>query len=532
MPDRRPTRIRRLAAGALLASAVGAAAQPPAEVPSPDAGKSREQILRELAVRYPVPVAPPAAPPVRGVAVAVGPAVPLGLEEVLTSVDGAYPLLQIQFLERGVLDGRLLAGLGQFDTNLRAGTVNVPYGSYENFRTDFSASQRFVDTGASLTGGFRTGYGQFPLYNGGLKTADGGEFRGGVSIPLLRDRAIDRGRATIRQAALEREGVEPAIETQRLTFQRTAARVYWAWVAAGRQLAVVNRVLQLARDRDTQLRELRAAGRVADIAVSDNLQAYYQRSVAAVQAERAFQRAQVELSLFLRDPAGEPLVAGADRLPAAFPPLPEPDPTQFDAAVQMAFAQRPELRRLRFQREVLLVQRQLALNQALPGVNFNLSGSQDLGAGKPKDGPNRLDRFNITAELGVDVPWQRRQALGDLRTADARLAQLAFQEKFQADTIRAELQDAFARLERSYVLRTEAGRRVAYSREVAAQERGDFAENGRGTILQVTLREIAVVDAEVTELVANLEFFTAMSDYRAALGFGADLPGPPPAPRR
>ncbi|MBM3982940.1 MAG: hypothetical protein FJ304_22245, partial [Planctomycetes bacterium] len=42
--------------------------------------------------------------------------------------------------------------------------------------------------------------GDFPTYNLGAKTAEGGEFRAGASVPLLRDRAIDRPRANLQQA--------------------------------------------------------------------------------------------------------------------------------------------------------------------------------------------------------------------------------------------------------------------------------------------------------------------------------------------
>ena len=53
------------------------------------------------------------------------------------------------------------------------------------------------------------------------------------------------------------------------------------------------------------------------------------------------------------------------------------------AAVATALEARPELRRLRLQRDGLEVQRRLVRNQAQPGLNLNVFASQDVGYAKP-----------------------------------------------------------------------------------------------------------------------------------------------------
>ena len=58
--------------------------------------------------------------------------------------------------------------------------ANLAPGTYENYRSDFGLSQQFMTGGMSAFGGFRTGFGDFPTYNLGQKTADAGEFRGGL----------------------------------------------------------------------------------------------------------------------------------------------------------------------------------------------------------------------------------------------------------------------------------------------------------------------------------------------------------------
>jgi cobalt-zinc-cadmium efflux system outer membrane protein len=489
---------------------VPVSAREPAQGPKPEPG--------------PAKVDPP--PPAPGVIGATpDPAMsPLDLDEVLAAVDRSYPQLQATLLERGIQDGRVLASLGAFDTMLKASTTNVPFGTYEQYRTDFQVNQRFTDTGLSVYSGYRTGFGEFPVYGLGAKTAEGGEFRTGVSIPLARDREIDRARAGYRTASLDRAAVEPGIEAQRLSLQRTAARVYWAWVAAGRQFRVARETLKLARDRDAQLRARQVRGIDAEFALVDNQRSIAQRNYLLVQAERAFQRAQIELSLFHRDESGAGLLAGVERLPTDSPVLPDPVPGGAEAAVAQALERRPELERLRIQRQSLDVQRALAENQTLPGIALNVYAAQDAGFSKPAFGQFKTDRSSLGVELAGDVPWQRRQAVGERRTLDARVAQLDFQYRMTADTIRAEVQDAFVRFERAAQLRKEAGRRVELTRQVADGERRRL-DLGLSDVLRVTLREMDVFEAELLEVTAAFDYFQAFADYRAAVGVFA---GPPP----
>lgn len=506
--------------------------------PEPSVATPRDAVLPASAT---VPVEQPPGPPASNVAkldppVAAPPVIgatpdpattPLDLDDVLAAVERSYPMLRAALLERGAQDGRVLASLGAFDTMLKASTTNVPLATYEQYRTDFQVTQRFTDTGLGVYSGYRTGFGDFPVYGLGAKTAAGGEFRAGVSIPLARDRDTDRARAGFRTASLERAAVEPGIDAQRLGLQRTAARVYGAWVAAGRQLRVARETLILARERDAQLRDRQARGIDAEFALVDNRRTIAQRNYLLVQAERAFQRAQIELSLFHRDESGDGLLAGPERLPTSAPVLPDPVPGGADTAVAQALERRPELERLRIQRQALDVQRALAANQTLPGIALNVYAAQDAGFAKPSFGQFNLDRSSLGIELAGDVPWQRRQAVGELRTLDARVAQLDFQYRMTADTIRAEVQDAFARFERAAQLRKEAAKRVDLTKQVADGERRRL-DLGLSDVLRVTLREMDVFESELFEITADFDYYQAFADYRAAVGIVATQSSPAP----
>ncbi len=516
-----------------------------APLPSPLPAASAPVALPQVA---PVPeevVAPPPGPPsidifdptplpasaslqIPGLALDERPE-PLTLAEVLQSVLTHYPLLQAVERERGIAAGRYTTAMGAFDTNVNmAGNALAP-GTYENYRSDFGLSQQFMTGGMTAFGGFRTGFGDFPTYNLGQKTAAAGEWRGGLTIPLAKNRDIDRARATRAQAELDIALAEPVIERSRLDYMRAAARSYWAWQGSGERYSASERILQYAIDRDEQLELKVRAGAVANIERIDNQQNIALRNGLVVQADRGVQQAAIDLSLYHRDAGGRPLLARRVRMrPVPLPVRPSTD--LYQQALSRALAARPEFQRLSIQREKLLVERKFAANQTLPAIDGQILGNQDAGYGKsPLSGPEGLDRQVLQASLVFQMPAQRRDARGKLQTLESQLMQIDRQLTWAQDQIRAEVQDAFSLLERAFEFHRQARQRLDLARLVADAEREQL-RLGRSDVLRVTLREQAKFEADVLEVTARQEFWRAESDLRAAdTSLGPESPGLLPA---
>ncbi|NDC53388.1 MAG: hypothetical protein EBZ74_03640 [Planctomycetia bacterium] len=456
----------------------------------------------------------PTEPPIPGAATDDRDA-PLTLCEVLQSVMLHYPLLQAVERERGIAAGRLTSALGAFDTNVTgAGNALAP-GTYQNYRSDFGMSQQFASGGITAFGGYRTGFGDFPTYNLQQLTADAGEFRGGLTMPLAKNRDIDRARATRAQAELDVSLAEPVIQRSQLDYMRAAARSYWTWTGSGERRLAADYLVDLAVERDVEIGLRVERGAVANIERIDNQQNIALRQAVVVQADRAVQQATIDLSMFYRDPAGKPLLAGRRRMR----PLPEPvqpTPALFEQSLARALAARPEFQRLSLQREKLLVERRFAENQTLPGLDAQIVGNQDAGFGKSSlSGPLGLDRQVLQASLLFQMPAQRRDARGRVAAAHAQLVQVERQLQFAEDQVRAEVQDTYSALERAYEFHKQAAQRLDLAKVVARAEREQL-RLGRSDVLRVTLREQAKFDADIYEIGARQEFWRAESDLRAA----------------
>lgn len=440
---------------------------------------------------------------------------PLTLVEVLESVRRHYPLLQAIERERSVTAGRLTSAMGAFDTNVNMAGNSLAPGTYENYRSDFGASQLLQSGGLQVFGGYRTGFGNFPTYNLDQKTADAGEVRGGITMPLARNRTIDSARAGRDKAQLDRAIAEPMITRSRLDYMRAAALTYWTWLGSGEREGAAQRLEALAVRRDGEIYAKVDRGVMANIERVDNQKNIALRRGLLVEADRGVQQSTIDLSLFLRDESGRPLLPARRRMQ----PLPEPvapEPSLYDQALARALAARPEFQRLSLERQKIGVERRLAANDTLPGIDAQVYGNQDAGFGKSAlSGPQGLDRQVLQAALVFQMPAQRRDARGRMQSADAQLMQIDRRLEFTMDSVQAEVQNAYSKLERAYEFHKQTIQQEQLAALVAQAEREQF-RLGRSDILRVTLREQAKFDADLLEIAARQEYWRADADLRAA----------------
>lgn len=459
------------------------------------------------------PIETHAVPPVPA-AVDSPAASPLLLDDVIGSVVASYPLLQAAVFGRNIAHGDLLAANGEFDLKLKADTLNMPLGFYENYRQSIGAEQPLF-SGGSVFAGYRVGAGNFPVWYGERVTKEGGEFKVGAIVPLVQNRDIDDRRALLWRSGYGVQAVEPEIQAQLIEFIRSASITYWNWVAAGQNVRITEELLRNALDRNDGLRRRVDQGDLPPIELTDNQRLIVSRRAKLIDAQRKFQQMGYKLSLFLRDETGQPRVVDRAQLPPVFPPEENPALRQLNQDIQAAVANRPELRALAILREQLQIDLSAAQNLRLPQIDAVFVSSKDVGA--PPD-PKKDDKgpFELEGGLIASVPLQRRKALGKMQAVEGKLAQIQAKTQFTQDKIVAEVNSASVALHAAYQQLDQAHQALDLARQMEAAERRKF-DLGDSNLLLVNLREQATADAAVTEVDAQLNYFDAQADYRAAL---------------
>ncbi len=469
--------------------------------------------------RVAAPTPRPAAVAILGSATSQEPSGELDLDALMTSVEANFPLILAALEEVEIAHGKLVSARGGFDTRLEARGTVAPEGFYENEVFDAWIEQPTTLWGATFLGGYRIGSGDFAVYDGKQKTNAGGEYRAGVSLPLLQGGEIDPRRVELWRSRLGVERAEPIVLQKRLEATRKAASAYWSWVAAGAKRAIAQRQLELAQDRQAQVELAVAEGELAEINLIDNRRLIVERESNRVRAERGLQQAAIQLSLYWRDAQGRPRVPAPEDLPPAFPEPRAPSLTLVPEGERVALERRPEIRALELELEALELELRLVGNQWLPRLDLGVFASQDVGAAV--NTPDDKDPFELEALVRFSMPLQRRKPAGDRRSLEARIAKLRRETSFERDLVVTDVQDAESALTQSWQRLAQARANVELAERLEEAERLQLAA-GESDLFRVNLREqqTAAAAAAVVDVLA--EHFKALAEYRAVLGVPYD----------
>lgn len=300
-----------------------------------------------------------------------------------------------------------------------------------------------------------------------------------------------------------------------LELARAGAVAYYRWVAAGRTLDVMERVLALAETRAGQLTRLAQAGSVAPIEARENERAVFQRRARRVVAEQRLQQAAIQLSLFLRDASGAPRIPERADLPPA-QPSDRSDPALLEALLVAAIDLRPEVSVLRLQIDRAEIAAELAHNGRLPRLEAQVAVSQDLGSGT-YDQRSRLGDAVVEASLSLSSPVPNRTGTGRADARRADVAALDAELAFALEQVAAQVADARVAVVGSAAAIELERQSFEVATELARAEWRRF-EEGSTSLLLVNLREQTAAEAELAYVERAVELELARAQLALAIG--------------
>jgi outer membrane protein TolC len=363
----------------------------------------------------------------------------LNLVEVLGSIDKHYPQIKIACLEIIKANGVLINAQGKFDPALKAITSSQPVGGYINNYGDTELTIPTLYNGVKLFAGYRNGDGNWPIYYQNYLTNSGGEYRAGLTLPLLRDRLIDKERTdllTSAQAILMKQQDAEAIK---IKIYQEAIQAYWNWVEAGLQLKTFQQLLKLAKTRQHAIEQQAHHGDLPKLAISENLQQIVQREQLLNQGQMMFEQASVNLSLYYRDRKGMLIIPSMHNLPSL---------TKASASIhgnRTPLANHPGIRKLHNYANIVKLKRDLARNELLPHLDAKAYTFKQNGTG----GYPLLIPQAAMIGVSFKFPLLQRQAKGNLIQAQSELNQVKVEKRFLYEQLNNQLSRLLIGIKRS-----------------------------------------------------------------------------------
>ncbi len=431
----------------------------------------------------------------------------LSLTNVLQSIDHHYPQIKIACLEIAKANGAFVNAKGKFDPALDATTRSQPAGGYINNYGDTQLTIPTLYNGIKLFAGYRNGAGDWPIYYQNYLTNSGGEYRAGLSLPLLRDRLIDRERTNLLTSAQSIFMKQEDAKAIKIKIYQDAIKTYWQWVEAGQQVKVFKQLLVLAQKRQNAIEEQALQGDLPKLAISENLQQITQREQLLNQGKMIFEQVSVNLSLYFRDKKGNPRVPSERSLPSLT------KASVFIVGSRAPIIEHPGIKRLNNYANMMKLKRDLARNQLLPQLDATASTFKQNGTG----GYPLLIPQAAMVGVSFKFPLLQRQAKGNLIQAENELRQVRIEKKFLYEQLNNEFSNILIGINRSRQQVSLLKKEFNLAQKVQQGETKKFYQ-GDSTLFLVNQREqmttqvqLNIIHAQVQleELKARAHFFAS-----------------------
>ncbi|RUR24280.1 TolC family protein [Legionella qingyii] len=445
----------------------------------------------------------------------------LTLDKVLQSVTLYYPKIKIARLEITKAQGAHLSALGTFDPSLDASSRSQPAGGYINNYGDTQLTVPTFYNGVKLFAGYRNGNGNWPIYYQNYLTNSGGEYRAGLSLPLLRDRLIDKERTNLLTTAESIEMKKHDAEAIKIKIYQETIKAYWQWVEAGLQLKTFRQLLKLAQKRQHAIEQQANQGDLPKLAITENLQQIVQREQLLNQGKMIFEQAGINLSLYYRDEQGNPKIPSENSLPSQV----LTNPRQLTSGLSQ-LAHHPSLKKLENYSRIIKLKRDLAQNELLPNLDATAYTFKQNGTGGY---PLLLPE---AAFIGVSFkfPVLQREAKGKLIRTQSELYQIRAEQKFMYEQLKNELTNLYIGIKRIHQQVAFLKKEYHLAFKVQQGETQKFHE-GDSTLFLVNQREQATTQVKLNWINAQVQqeelkdlvrfFSSADINFPLKKGFGA-----------
>lgn len=444
---------------------------------------------------------------------------PLELDSVLGSTRQHYPKLLAAEEKVDEARGKLLGNRGVFDLKLGADAGRDVLGFYERNEASVGLKQSLSFGGIDLSGGYRYGE-DFPPYDGKLFTSDQGEGFLKANIPLWQDRAIDARRLGVRVAEVEIDLAQLSLRQTELEILGKATTTYWKWVATGQKLEIVERLLKLAETRQQAVERQVQQGSAPEILLRDNMRLIVSRRGQLVGARRDLREAALQLSLFIRDGEGTPILPDDNQLPEEFPEPIALETGDLNVHLEALPETRPDLLFFEQVLQRLAIERRFGENLGAPTVDVSVEASQDAGD-SVFYGSSSSERSINETELGIgltfELPIQRRKGRGEVMRTSAATRRVQADLDLAGQEANTELRRAFVRLNaaREQVDLDREAYQLSLQLEEAERRRFQL---GQSNLLFVNQREITSADDASKVIEALRNYQEAVAFYRVARG--------------
>lgn len=349
--------------------------------------------------------------------------------------------------------------------------------------------------------------------------------------PLFRNREIDSTRRQIKIQRKRLEQTDADFRRQTIDIISQVQRAYWDLVFALRDQQNKTANLNLSKENLRRVEASIAAGKSAPLERAEVATELANREADVLVATQQVSISENTLkTLLIKEPTSP---EWNQTLVPTDAPVFSLDSINVEDALKDAMDNRPELRRLRLQREINSIDISYYKNQLKPRIDLNtsftligLAGTSNTTSGtippqfiggyfQSLGNLLKTDTRQFSIGATIQIPFKNQSAKADLAGAEVQKQQIDAQARSQEQTIIAEVRNAVQAVEtaRQRVL---TSRRARENAEIQLNGERKLYDSGRSTTFLLFQRENALANARNSEIRAETDYNKALSDLQRA----------------
>ncbi|MEL7534052.1 MAG: TolC family protein [Bacteroidota bacterium] len=409
----------------------------------------------------------------------------LDLDQLFQWMAVYHPVVRQLDLNLDMADQGIRKAKGGFDPKLKASWDQKVFDEKDYYRYLQAGFEVPTRTGIALKGGYEQNQGIFT--NPERNVPDEGQLSLGVIVPVGQGLFIDQRRASLQQAQKYRLLSEVERQHMLNDLLLDASMAWLDWQLAYQKLQIWNEAANLAL---TRLEGTRESYRAFALAAVDTLEAslnYQDRIVGQQSALLDFQQAALALGNYLWvDDVPQPQLA-LSYLPAALN-----DEILAEMRAEFDAAMHPQFQMLRFEGEILEIERRWKAEQLKPQLDVQYNILQAPVGGEPEGmiiNPNNY-------KLGVNFSFplflrKERAGLQQTKIKQEMLVQKQDQKLLELDNKRTQ----YLRQFQIYGEQRQLYRRMTSQYEALLDAERRKFDAGESSIFVLNSRELKLIDA-------------------------------------
>jgi outer membrane protein TolC len=442
-------------------------------------------------------------------------------EQLLTIVAANHPVARQAQLLTDQAQAEVMRARGMFDPKLYGDWERKYFGGKSYF--DVGEYGLKVPTWYGVEVKMAYQHARGILLNPEDALPEAGQAMLGFELNLLRGLLLDDRRAALARAKVARQTNEQGRQAMLNDLYFEALKAYWSWAWEYAQLDILRQALQVAGQRLTGIRESYTYG---DLPAIDTVEALIQvqnRQLELTDATNSFVNATFQLSTFLWDTDGAPIILAPDSVRAVAVgdlAVGQADFPERENLLLMLQKEHPELLRYRNQLAELDIERRWKLEQFKPELRLQYNFLADgLDFSRPAEDAwlesALLENYKLGLQFGFPLFLRKERGSLQLTKLKQLETQLKLDQKSQelVNKLSGYLQSIQAL--QSQILTAEA--MVANYRSLLDAENGKF-QVGESSLFLINSRENKLIEGQQKLLKLKTELMKTQAALRWVAG--------------